>query len=153
LIRGTANSVETPLAAFLPSFLHRDHASRKPGLISTGRAFSGRPGFDTARDFVPVSLLARFEFGIVIGPGVEAKDFSQFVAWLKAHPDQAIYGVPSNGTIPHFAGTRLEKAPGVAMTRVPYLSRQRAYCDRPHRRPSAVRHRARTRWRSIVPAA
>ena len=95
-------------------------------LVTTGPTMyllpmvESEPSFDTAKDFVPVSLLARFEFGIVIGSEVEAKDFSQFVAWLKAHPDQATYGVPSNGTIPHFAGTRLEKALGVAMTRVPY---------------------------------
>jgi tripartite-type tricarboxylate transporter receptor subunit TctC len=95
-------------------------------LVTTGPTMyllpmvESEPSFDTAKDFVPVSLLVRFEFGIVIGPEVEAKDFSQFVAWLKAHPDQATYGVPSNGTIPHFAGTRLEKALGVAMTRVPY---------------------------------
>jgi tripartite-type tricarboxylate transporter receptor subunit TctC len=79
-----------------------------------------QPSFDTVKDFVPVSLLARFEFGIVIGPAVEAKDFPQFIAWLKANPDKATYGVPSNGTIPHFAGTQLEKTLGLAMTRVPY---------------------------------
>ncbi len=61
------------------------------------------------KDFVPVSLLARFEFGIVAGPAVDAKDFKQFVAWLKANPGKATYGVPSNGTIPHFTGSNLSK--------------------------------------------
>jgi tripartite-type tricarboxylate transporter receptor subunit TctC len=78
------------------------------------------PSFNAEADFVPVSLLARFEFGLVIGPAVDAKDFSQFVAWLKAHPDKATYGVPSNGTIPHFTGTQLEKILGLPLTRVPY---------------------------------
>jgi tripartite-type tricarboxylate transporter receptor subunit TctC len=78
------------------------------------------PSFDTAKDFVPVSLLARFEFCIVIGPAIEAKNFPQFVAWLKAHPDKASYGVPSNGTIPHFTGTQIEKILGLSLTRVPY---------------------------------
>jgi tripartite-type tricarboxylate transporter receptor subunit TctC len=78
------------------------------------------PSFDTAKDFIPVSLLARFEFGIVIGPAVEAKDFREFVAWLKAHPNKATFGVPSNGTIPHFTGSRLAEVLGVSMTRVPY---------------------------------
>lgn len=78
------------------------------------------PSFDTARDFVPVSLLARFEFGVVAGPAVDAKDFKQFVAWLKANPGKATYGVPSNGTIPHFAGSKLEQVLGIPMTRVPY---------------------------------
>jgi tripartite-type tricarboxylate transporter receptor subunit TctC len=78
------------------------------------------PSFDSARDFVPVSLLARFEFGVVAGSAVDAKDFKQFVAWLKANPGKATFGVPSNGTIPHFAGTRLEQMLGIPMTRVPY---------------------------------
>ncbi len=78
------------------------------------------PSFDLNKDFVPVSLLARFEFGIVAGPAVDAVDFKQFVAWLKAHPDQATFGVPSNGTIPHFTGSKLEQVLGIAMTRVAY---------------------------------
>jgi tripartite-type tricarboxylate transporter receptor subunit TctC len=78
------------------------------------------PSFDTAKDFVPVSLLARFEFGIVTGPGTDAKDFKGLVAWLKANPDKAVFGVPSNGTIPHFTGSKLEQVLGISMTRVPY---------------------------------
>jgi tripartite-type tricarboxylate transporter receptor subunit TctC len=78
------------------------------------------PSFDTTKDFVPVSLLARFEFGIVAGPGANAKDFIGLVAWLKANPDKAAFGVPSNGTIPHFTGSKLEQVLGISMTRVPY---------------------------------
>lgn len=79
-----------------------------------------QPTFDTAKDFVPVAQLARFEFCVVVGPAVDAKDFPQFVAWLKANPDKATFGVPSNGTIPHFAGSRLEEILGIKMTRVAY---------------------------------
>jgi tripartite-type tricarboxylate transporter receptor subunit TctC len=81
------------------------------------------PSFDAARDFVPVSQLVRFEFCVFVGPAVpvgEVKDFKQFVAWLKANPDKATFGVPSNGTIPHFTGSRLEEALGVKLTRVAY---------------------------------
>ena len=78
------------------------------------------PSFDAAKDFVPVSQLTRFEFGVVASPVIDAKDFKQLVAWLKANPDKATYGVPSNGTIPHFMGLKLEQALGMQMTRVPY---------------------------------
>jgi tripartite-type tricarboxylate transporter receptor subunit TctC len=78
------------------------------------------PSFDLNKDFVPVSLLARFEFGVVAGPAVDAKDFKQFVAWLKANPSKATFGVPSNGTIPHFTGSKLEQVLGIPMTRVAY---------------------------------
>jgi tripartite-type tricarboxylate transporter receptor subunit TctC len=95
-------------------------------LVTTGPTMyllpmvEAEPSFDTAKDFVPVSLLARFEFGIVIGPAVDAKDFTGFVAWLKANPDKATFGVPSNGTIPHFTGSKLEQVLGIPMTRVAY---------------------------------
>ena len=95
-------------------------------LVTTGPTMyllpmvENEPSFDTAKDFVPVSQLVRFEFCVVVGPAVDAKDFKQFVAWLKANPGKATYGVPSNGTIPHFAGFRLEQVLGIPMTRVPY---------------------------------
>ena len=79
-----------------------------------------RPSFDQARDFVPVSLLGRYEFCIATGPATDAKDFRQLVAWLKANPAKSSFGVPSNGTIPHFTGSRLEQILAVPMTRVPY---------------------------------
>jgi tripartite-type tricarboxylate transporter receptor subunit TctC len=78
------------------------------------------PSFDTNKDFVPVSLLVRFEFAVVASPAVDAKDFKQFVAWLKANPGKATFGVPSNGTIPHFTGSKLAQVLGIPMTRVSY---------------------------------
>jgi tripartite-type tricarboxylate transporter receptor subunit TctC len=78
------------------------------------------PSFDRDRDFMPVSLLTRFEFCVAIGPAVDAKDFAGLVVWLKAHPDKATFGVPSNGTIPHFAGSRLEEILKIPLTRVAY---------------------------------
>ena len=95
-------------------------------LVTTGPAMyllpmvELQPSFDTAKDFVPVSLLVRFEFAIVASPAVDAKDFKQFVAWLKANPNRASFGVPSNGTIPHFTGSKLEQVLGIPMTRVSY---------------------------------
>src|SRR5205085_10144878 len=51
------------------------------------------PSFDAKKDFTPVSLLTRFEFAVVAGPMIDARDFKQFLVWLKANPDKAIYGV------------------------------------------------------------
>jgi tripartite-type tricarboxylate transporter receptor subunit TctC len=78
------------------------------------------PSFDTAKDFVPVSQLARFEFAIVASPSIGVTDFRQLVGWLRANPAKASYGIPSNGTIPHFTGWQLEQVLKLSMTRVPY---------------------------------
>ncbi len=79
-----------------------------------------QPSFDPAKDFVPVSQLARFEFVVAVSPSIGVTDFKQLVAWIKANPAKASYGVPSSGTIPHFTGWQLEQALGASMTRVAY---------------------------------
>jgi tripartite-type tricarboxylate transporter receptor subunit TctC len=78
------------------------------------------PSFDTAKDFVPVSQLARFEFVVAVSPSIGVTDFKQLAAWIKANPSKASYGVPSSGTIPHFTGWQLGKALGSPMEHVAY---------------------------------
>jgi len=95
-------------------------------LVTTGPTMyllpmvEAKPSFDQAKDFIPVSLLSRFEFAVVTGPATDARTFAELTAWLKANTVKAAYGIPSNGTIPHFAGTRIEAALNLPMTRVPY---------------------------------
>ncbi len=59
------------------------------------------PPFDLQRPRISFrsASSARFEFCVFVGTAVpaEVKDFKQFVAWLKANPDHATFGVPSNG--------------------------------------------------------
>jgi tripartite-type tricarboxylate transporter receptor subunit TctC len=104
-------------------------------LVTTGPTMyllpmvEAKPSFDQAKDFIPVSLLGRFEFAVVTGPGTNATDFAGLVAWLKANTAKAAYGIPSNGTIPHFAGTRIEAALKLPMTRVPYRGSAAALKD------------------------
>ncbi len=78
------------------------------------------PSFNSAKDFVPISQLARFEFVVVASPSIPVKDFKQLVEWVKANPAKASYGVPSSGTIPHFTGWQLEQVLKLSMTRVTY---------------------------------
>ena len=95
-------------------------------LVTTGPTMyllpmvENQPSYDSAKDFLPVSQLARFEFVVAVSPSIGVTDFKQLVAWIKANPDKASYGVPSSGTIPHFTGFQLEKALGLSMTRVAY---------------------------------
>ena len=95
-------------------------------LVTTGPTMyllpmvENEPSFDSAKDFVPVSQLTRFEFVVAVSPSIGVADFKQLVAWIKANPQKASYGVPSSGTIPHFTGWQLEKALGASMQRVPY---------------------------------
>ena len=78
--------------------------------------------YDPLVDFVPVTPLASYTFSMTVGPGVpaEVRSVADFVAWAKANPNLANYGIPSPGGVPHFAGMMFERAAGVPMKSIPY---------------------------------
>ena len=61
-------------------------------LVTTGPTMyllpmvENQPSFDSAKDFIPVSQLARFEFVVAVSPSIGVTDFKQLVAWIKANP-------------------------------------------------------------------
>ena len=59
-------------------------------------------GYDPERDFVPVSQVNSYEFGLAVGAAVPVRELSHLVAWLKANPEKANFGVPATGSLPHF---------------------------------------------------
>lgn len=59
-------------------------------------------GYDPERDFVPVSHVNDYEFSIAVGSAVPVKELSHLLAWLRANPTQANFGVPATGSLPHF---------------------------------------------------
>src|SRR3954467_14847898 len=67
-------------------------------LVTTGPTMyllpmvENQPSYDSAKDFVPVSQLARFEFVVAVSPSIGVTDFKQLVAWIKANPEKASYG-------------------------------------------------------------
>src|SRR6478735_12367786 len=68
-------------------------------LVTTGPTMyllpmvENEPSFDSAKDFVPVSQLARFEFVVAVSPSIGVTDFKQLVAWIRANPGKATFGV------------------------------------------------------------
>lgn len=58
--------------------------------------------YDPQKDFVPVSHVNDYEFSIAVGPAVPVKELSHLIAWLKANPNKANFGVPATGSLPHF---------------------------------------------------
>jgi tripartite-type tricarboxylate transporter receptor subunit TctC len=68
-------------------------------------------GYDPDRDFVPVSHVNDYEFGVAVGAAVPVRELSHLIAWLRANPTQANFGVPATGSLPHFFALMLgEKA-------------------------------------------
>ena len=76
--------------------------------------------YDPLKDFTPVALGATFQFAIAAGPASGAKNWKDFVAWVKANPGKASYATSGAGSLPHFFGVLLGRGIGVEMVHVPY---------------------------------
>lgn len=81
--------------------------------------FPNQP-YDVNKDFIPVTLLAKVPNLFVIHPDVPAKDFKEFVAYVKKHPGQLNYGSAGNASAGHLAMEYLKLVTGMFMTHIPY---------------------------------
>lgn len=61
-------------------------------------------GYDAERDFRPVSHVNSYEFGVAVSAAVPVRELPHLIAWLRANPDKANFGVPATGSLPHFFG-------------------------------------------------
>jgi tripartite-type tricarboxylate transporter receptor subunit TctC len=76
--------------------------------------------YDPIKDFAPVSLAANFQMALATGPGSPAKTLHDYIAWVRANPARATYGVPLAGGPTHFFGVMLARATDVNLAVVPY---------------------------------
>ena len=81
--------------------------------------FPNQP-YDVNKDFIPVTLLAKVPNLFVVHPDVPAKDFKEFVAYVKKHPGQLNYGSAGNASAGHLAMEYLKLVTGMFMTHIPY---------------------------------
>ncbi|MCA0422174.1 MAG: Bug family tripartite tricarboxylate transporter substrate binding protein [Proteobacteria bacterium] len=86
-------------------------------------------GYDPFKDFVPVSLIGSFDFGLAVNPSNPAKSPGEFIEWLKKNPSQTSYGSPGAGTLPHFMGVSLAKQTGLPLTHATYRGSAAAMSD------------------------
>jgi len=70
-------------------------------------------GYDPERDFVPVSHVNDYDFAVSVGSAVPVRELSHLIAWLKANPEKANFGVPATGSLPHFFALMLAEKAGV----------------------------------------
>ena len=77
-----------------------------------------KPGFDLARDFVPVSLLAEGSFTLTTHPSVPAKSVKELVAFARKRPGEL--NVATAGATIRLAAKMFDSMAGTRMTEVTY---------------------------------
>jgi len=76
--------------------------------------------FDTARDFLPLTILATVPNVLVVNKTVPAGTLAELVAYAKANPGKLSFASPGLATGAHLAGELLKLEAGIDMLHVPY---------------------------------
>jgi tripartite-type tricarboxylate transporter receptor subunit TctC len=76
--------------------------------------------YDVNRDFLPVTLLAKVPNVFVVHPDVPARDFREFVAYVRKNPGRLNYGSAGNASAGHLAMEYLKLVTGMFITHIPY---------------------------------
>jgi tripartite-type tricarboxylate transporter receptor subunit TctC len=71
-------------------------------------------------DIAPVSLIAKYYYGLALSNAIAAQDFKSFVAYAKAHPGEVTYATVGAGSAQEIMARQLEKLTGVTMNRIPF---------------------------------
>jgi len=71
-------------------------------------------------DLAPISLIAKYYYGVALSNEVAADSFESFVAYAKAHPGDVTYATIGAGSAQEIMARQLQKAAGITMNRIPF---------------------------------
>jgi tripartite-type tricarboxylate transporter receptor subunit TctC len=92
-----------------------------PGLAVAPHVYPKMP-YDALKDLLPVSLTDTGQNLLTIHISVPATNLKEFIAHLKAKPDQLSMASPGVGSVGHLAGVLFTTMAGVRSIHVPYKS-------------------------------
>ena len=76
--------------------------------------------YDTAKDFIPVAIVATGPLLLAVSPSVPANNVRELIALARARPGRLNYGSAGNGSGFHMAGEMFKLMAGVDIVHVPY---------------------------------
>ena len=71
-------------------------------------------------DLAPISLIAKYYYGLALSNSIPASDLDGFVQYAKAHPGEVAYATVGAGSAQEILARQLEKLTGITMNRVPF---------------------------------
>jgi len=81
--------------------------------------FSKLP-FNPDKDFSYIGTIGKFPLALVVHPDFPAKNFKEFLAYVKANPGKVNYASPGNGSPHHLAMELFKNRTGTFITHIPY---------------------------------
>lgn len=90
------------------------------GGIAVAMSLNPNRGYDTLRDFAPITQSVTVTNILVTHPSVPAKTVKDLLALVKSRPGRLNYASSGNGTVTHLAGELFKLLGKVDITHVPY---------------------------------
>jgi tripartite-type tricarboxylate transporter receptor subunit TctC len=78
------------------------------------------PGFDTARDFVPVAGFATFVNAFAVSGATPAKSFGEYVEWVRREGGKSAVGIPAPASVPEFLVKAIGQKNRLDLVAAPY---------------------------------
>jgi Uncharacterized protein conserved in bacteria len=75
--------------------------------------------YDTAKDFVPIGLIAAVPNVLVVHPSLPARSVKELIDLLKSKPGEINFASSGNGTSIHLSGELFKTMAGVRMNHIP----------------------------------
>jgi tripartite-type tricarboxylate transporter receptor subunit TctC len=94
--------------------------------VVTGPLMSRNVGFDTFKDFTPISHAVGAPLYLVANSELGVDTTAALVEYAKKHPGQLNYGSVGRGSVFHFQGEAMKVAAGIDMLHVPYTGANNA---------------------------
>src|SRR2546428_5201878 len=90
------------------------------GPLAIGPGLYKKLGYDVAKDFEPVSLVATLPFVLFASPLLPANSVTELVAYAKAHPGEINFGSTGVGSGLHLIAELFKSVAGIQIVHVPY---------------------------------
>ncbi len=71
-------------------------------------------------DLAPISLIAKYYYGLALANAIPAGNFDEFVQYAKARPGEVSYATIGAGSAQEILARQLEKLAGISMNRIPF---------------------------------
>jgi tripartite-type tricarboxylate transporter receptor subunit TctC len=89
----------------------------------------GKLPFNPEKDFTYIGAIGKFPLALVVHPDFPAKNFKEFLAYVKANPGKVNYASPGNGSPHHLAMEMFKVRTGTFITHIPYRGAAPAMAD------------------------
>jgi tripartite-type tricarboxylate transporter receptor subunit TctC len=89
-------------------------------LMVTGVSLNPSAGYDVAKDFAPIGLIASIPIVVMANPSVPVKSLSDIIALAKKEPGTLTIGTPPPPTLNYFGAEQFKSMTGIDVTVVTY---------------------------------